>query len=147
MAASDAAQALEELVEISSQIEGAVLLEADGKLAASTYPDPGRGERVAAAATELLRAADESQARAERAALGQLVVELPDGAVVCVREDGRTGAAGPVKEPTVGLVLSALRTTRRLAGDAKPEPEPAKPKRKPATPKKDEPKDEDVADA
>jgi predicted regulator of Ras-like GTPase activity (Roadblock/LC7/MglB family) len=145
VAASDAAQALEELVEISSQIEGAVLLEADGKLVASTYPDAARGERVAAAATELLRAADESQARAERAALGQLVVELPDGAVVCVREDGRTVAAVTVKEPTVGLVLYDLRTTLRLAGDAKPEP--AKPKRKPATPKKDEPKDEDVADA
>jgi hypothetical protein len=49
-----------------------------------------------------------------------------------------------VKEPTVGLVLYDLRTTLRLAGDAKPEP--AKPKRKPATEKKDEPK-EDGADA
>lgn len=125
MAAADAAQALEELVEISSQIEGAVLLAEDGALVASTYPDAGRAERVAAAASELLRAADRSQARAERAAIGQLVVELPDGAVVCVREDGRAVAAVTVKEPTVGLVLYDLRTTLRLAADEKPKRKPA----------------------
>ncbi len=143
MAGSDAAQALKELVEISSQIEGAVLTGPDGKLVASTYDDDSKGERVAAPATELLRAADESQARAERARIGQVVVELPDGAVVCVREDGRTVAAVTVKEPTVGLVLYDLRTTLRLAA----EEEPAKPKRKPAAKKKAAPKEEDAADA
>ena len=132
MAAADAAQALEELVEISSQIEGAVLLAEDGALVASTYPDAGRAARVAAAASELLRAADESQARAERAAIGQLVVELPDGAVVCVREGGRAVAAVTVKEPTVGLVLYDLRTTLRLAVDEKPKRKPAARKKAPA---------------
>jgi len=144
VAAADARQALEELVEISSQIEGSVLLAEDGTLFASTYGDTGRSERVAAAATQLLRAADESQARAERATLGQVVVELPDGAVVCVRENGRTVAAVTVKEPTVGLVLYDLRTTLRLATDADAKPE--KPKRKPPAKKKAAPK-EDAADA
>jgi predicted regulator of Ras-like GTPase activity (Roadblock/LC7/MglB family) len=114
----DAAQALEDLVEISSQIEGAVLTGPDGALVASTYDDAARGERIAEAAAELMRAADESQARAERAGITQVVVELPDGAVVVVREEGRAVAAVTVEEPTVGLVLYDLRTTLRLAADA-----------------------------
>jgi predicted regulator of Ras-like GTPase activity (Roadblock/LC7/MglB family) len=149
VAGPDAAQALEELVEISSQIEGAVLTAQDGKLVASTYGDTARGERVAAAASELLRAADESQARAERAPITQLVAELPEGAVVCVRENGRTVAATTVKEPTVGLVLYDLRTTLRLAGEAEPERavKPRKsPARKPAA-KTDEPEQKDEAGA
>lgn len=144
MTAADTTRALEELVEISSQIEGAVLLAEDGALVASTYGDGARSERVASAASELLRAADDSQARAERAAIGQVVVELPDGAVVLVRENGRTVAATTVKEPTVGLVLYDLRTTLRVAADE--EPKDAKPKRKPAA-KKAAKEDEADADA
>jgi predicted regulator of Ras-like GTPase activity (Roadblock/LC7/MglB family) len=141
----DAAQALEDLVEISSQIEGAVLTGADGALVASTYDDAARGERVAEAAAGLLRAADESQARAERAGITQVVVELPDGAVVVVREEGRAVAAVTVEEPTVGLVLYDLRTTLRLAADAeksaatKAAPRKASPKK--AAPRK---KDDDA---
>ena len=144
MAVLDAAQALADLVEISSQIEGAVLTGPDGKLVASTYDD-ARGARVATAATGLLAAADASQARAERTAISQLVVELPDGAVVCVREGERAVAAVTVKEPTVGLVLYDLRTTLRLAGDA--ETEEAKPKRTPAARKAAPKKKEGEADA
>lgn len=153
MAGSDPAQALQDLVEISSQIEGAILTGPDGKLVASTYDDAARSERVAAAATELLRAADESQARAERAALGQVVVELPDGAVVLVREDGRTVAAVTVKEPTVGLVLYDLRTTLRLASDADAGADAGQARekktaaRKPDAKKKAASKQEDAADA
>jgi predicted regulator of Ras-like GTPase activity (Roadblock/LC7/MglB family) len=131
----DAAQALEDLVEISSQIEGAVLTGPDGALVASTYDDAARGERVAEAAAGLLRAADESQARAERAGITQVVVELPDGAVVIVREEGRAVAAITVEEPTVGLVLYDLRTTLRLAADAR---KPAATKQ--AAPRKASPK-------
>ena len=47
----DAAQALSDLTEVSSQIEAAVVLDANGKTLASTL-DVGRGEELARAAQE-----------------------------------------------------------------------------------------------
>ena len=113
----DAAQALADLAEVSSQIESAVLAEAGGQVAASTFADPERGERVAAAALELLRAADASAAASERAALSQLVAETPAGAVFVVRDGERVVAAVTGPEPTVGLVSYDLKTCLRLAAE------------------------------
>jgi predicted regulator of Ras-like GTPase activity (Roadblock/LC7/MglB family) len=54
----DAAQALADLTEISSQIEGAVLAEADGKVVASSFADATNGEGSDEAARLLQLARD-----------------------------------------------------------------------------------------
>ena len=122
----DAAQALADLTEVSSQIEGAVFVEANGKLLASTFPGE-RGAAVGAAAVGLLRSAEASPASGDRAALTQVVASLPTGAVFVVRSGERLVAAVTGRDPTVGLILYDLKTCLRLAEE---EAEASKPKRR-----------------
>ena len=112
----DAAQALADLVEISAQIEAAVLAEANGTVLASTLADEERSQAVARDAAELLRAA--AGAAGEPV---QLEAAVPDGSVFVVRDDERLLAAVTGRDPTAGLVLYDLKTCLRLAGEtAKP---------------------------
>jgi predicted regulator of Ras-like GTPase activity (Roadblock/LC7/MglB family) len=110
----DAGQALADLAAVSSQIEGAVLLQEDGTLLASTFADNGRSQAVAARARDLLRTARESRAASGRAELSQVLVATPAGAVFLVREGERAVAAVTGREPTVGLVFYDLKTCLRL---------------------------------
>jgi len=88
----DAAQALADLTEISSQIEAAVVAEADGKVLASTFADDARAERLATASRTLLAAAE--QVRGESGApLAQLEAATADGSVLVVRDGERLIAA------------------------------------------------------
>lgn len=102
----DAAQALGELRELSSQITAAVVLDgAGGVLAAS--PEH-RGESLAAGATELLGAAADLGSGGRE--VTRVEVELEEGAVFVVREDELTVAATTGPDPTSGLVVYDLRT-------------------------------------
>jgi len=131
----DAAQALADLIEVSSQIDGAVLLGPGDEVSASTW-DGDRGARVAAAARALVDAAKEAQGGSE---LTQLHAASETGAVFCVREGDRTVAAVTTPDPTVGLVFYDLRTTLRLAAE-QAEEKAAKPRaRKPPRKKEPEP--------
>lgn len=112
----DAAQALADLTEISSQIEGAVLAEADGKVLASTFSQGVRGEDVARAAAELVRAAEGTRPQ-DAVGLAQIQAATPLGSVFVVRDDARFIAAITAPEPTVGLVFYDLKTCLRLAAD------------------------------
>ena len=112
----DAAQALADLAEISSQIEGAVLAEADGKVVASTFTQGERGAEVARAAVELVRAAEGTRPQ-EGTGLAQIQAATPLGSVFVVRDDARFVAAITAPEPTVGLVFYDLKTCLRLAAD------------------------------
>ncbi|HWM14549.1 MAG TPA: hypothetical protein VNO56_08715 [Gaiellaceae bacterium] len=112
----DAAQALADLVEISAQIETAVLAEANGTVLASTLADDERAQAVARDAVELLRGA--AGAGGEPV---QLEAAVPEGSVFVVRDDERLVAAVTGRDPTAGLVLYDLKTCLRLAGeDARP---------------------------
>jgi len=112
----DAAQALADLVEISAQIETAVLAEANGTVLASTLADEERAQAVARDAVELLQAA--AGAAGEPV---QLEAAVPEGSVFVVRDDERLVAAVTGRDPTAGLVLYDLKTCLRLAGEnAKP---------------------------
>jgi predicted regulator of Ras-like GTPase activity (Roadblock/LC7/MglB family) len=112
----DAGQALADLTEISSQIEAAVLAGADGSVDASTFAEEERGQAAAAAAVELLRAAD--QARTEGGdRLVQLQAAMPEGSVFVVRDEKRLVAAVTGAEPTAGLIFYDLKTCLRLAGE------------------------------
>lgn len=128
----EAAQALADLTEISSQIQSAVLADTSGTVIASTFSDPARGEQVAKAAAELLQGAEE----AGREGLVQLEAALADASVFIVREGSHFVVAVTGPDPTVGLVFYDLRTCLRLI--AEEEKEPPKAKRAPRRAKKEE---------
>jgi predicted regulator of Ras-like GTPase activity (Roadblock/LC7/MglB family) len=124
----DVAQALADLTEISSQIEAAVLFDADGSLEGSTLADDGQAKALADAAARLLEQAD--ALRGEDAPVTQIEAATGDGCVFVVRDGDRRIAATTVANPTVGLVFYDLKSCLR---DSTPED---KPKRR--RPKKEE---------
>jgi predicted regulator of Ras-like GTPase activity (Roadblock/LC7/MglB family) len=127
----DAAQALQELTEISSQIEAACLFDAQGQTIASTLPDGPVTDRFVAAARTLL---DESDALAHDPATGrlhQLEAATLGGSVFVVRDADRAVAAVTRPEPTSGLVFYDLKSCLRAAAtdgdeDGKPRPKSRK---------------------
>lgn len=122
----DAAQALADLVEISTQIETAVLVDAQGKVAATNLADASRADSVARAAGDLLAAAEESMSGSERSEkLVQLQAATPEGCVFVARDDERVVAAVTVPDPTVGLVFYDLKTCLRHAAGEELAPKPA----------------------
>ncbi len=108
----DAAQALADLTEVSSQIEGAVLAEANGSLLAETWGDAGKAERVSRGAADLLEEA--RAAGRDGAELVQVVAETAAGAVFVLRSERHLLAAVTVPQPTVGLISYDLKTCLRL---------------------------------
>ena len=121
----DAAQALAELTELSSQIERAVLLRADGSVLGATPDDAGAAEPLATAALELLAAAFELRSTPQE--VSRVEVELAEGALFVLHEGGRTIAAVTGPQPTSGLVVYDLRTCLERVT------EPDKPKRRRTT--------------
>jgi predicted regulator of Ras-like GTPase activity (Roadblock/LC7/MglB family) len=122
----DAARALADLTEISSQIEAAVVLDKDGSLLGSTLADEARANELARAARELLAAAESAAGDKE---LAQVEVATTEGSVFVVRDDERTIAATTTPEPTVGLVFYDLKSCLRSiaeSGDTKPKRRPRK---------------------
>ena len=113
----DAAQALADLTEISSQIETAVLVDAGGAVLGSTLEDEGRSQRIAEAALRLL----EQAGQAERAPV-QLEAATPAGSVFVVRDAERTIVATTGPEPTDGLVFYDLKSCLRSVDEPKPKP-------------------------
>jgi predicted regulator of Ras-like GTPase activity (Roadblock/LC7/MglB family) len=107
----DVAQALADLTEISTQIEAAVLFDADGAVEGSTLKDEVAAKGLAAAAAQLLDRAD--ALRSGEAAVTQVEVALGDGAVFVVRDGARRIAATTVANPTVGLVFYDLKSCLR----------------------------------
>jgi predicted regulator of Ras-like GTPase activity (Roadblock/LC7/MglB family) len=114
----DAAQALADLTEISSQIEAAVLFDENGAVLGSTLADAGAAQALARAAGELLERAGEF--RSEGGTVTQLEAATGDGSVFVVRDDGRRIAATTGPDPTVGLVFYDLKSALRGADQAKP---------------------------
>jgi predicted regulator of Ras-like GTPase activity (Roadblock/LC7/MglB family) len=112
----DAAQALADLVEISSQIEAAVLLAADGGVEATTLADSARADQLARLAQDVVAGAEALDSREAT----QIEVALLDGSVFVVRSEGRTILATTRPDPTVGLVLYDLRSCLRNAAGGAP---------------------------
>ena len=116
----DAAAAVADLKEISSQVETAAVFADDGSVLASTFADDAAAERLARDARELLAAAAEAPTASGRT-ITQLEVALPEGSVFVVRDGTRAIAATTAAQPTAGLVLYDLRACLR-ALDAPPQP-------------------------
>jgi predicted regulator of Ras-like GTPase activity (Roadblock/LC7/MglB family) len=121
---AETAPALTELTEISTQIKTAVVLDREGTVLAATVDDDRAG-RLAGAALELFRTADEKRERD----LVQLDVALQGGSVFVVRDADRLIAATTAPEPTVGLVFYDLKSCLRALGETAEKPKP-KPKRR-----------------
>jgi predicted regulator of Ras-like GTPase activity (Roadblock/LC7/MglB family) len=133
----DAAQAIADLTEISSQIESVVLLDGKGTVAGSTFADDAAATRFAEASQALLDAAEALREGGEP--LTQLEAETPEGSVFVLREGDRLIAATTVPDPTVGLVFYDLKSALRAAEDAKPKRNPrARAPKKTTKPAKDD---------
>ena len=129
----DAAQALADLTEISSQIEAAVLFDENGEVAGSTLAREESARELAQAAAELLERA--GALRSEGVEVTQLEASSHEGSVFVVRDGVRRIAATTGPSPTVGLVFYDLKSA--LRGTAEPEPA-EKPKRRAPRKKKDD---------
>lgn len=101
----DAAQALGELMELSSQITEAVVLDGDGVVLASSAGD---STKLTTAIHELVAAA--ADLGKEGRDVTRVEVELDGGAFFVVREGGHTVGATTGPDPTSGLVVYDLRT-------------------------------------
>ena len=128
--------ALAELTDISTQIEAAVLFDADGKVVAATIPEE-RAARVATSAKALL----EQAGQIGEGELTQVEASTADGSLFVVRDGPTMIAASTSAGPTAGLVFYDLKSALRAAAKPKPKPKPkpkaaAKPKPKRTTPPK-----------
>jgi len=118
----DAAQALVELKELSSQVERAVVLDAEGAVLGSTTTDEGATEALATAALFLVAAARDLQPSSGDVTLAE--VELAEGGLFVLRDEKHAIAATTGPSPTAGLVVYDLRTCLRALN------EPAKKRRR-----------------
>jgi predicted regulator of Ras-like GTPase activity (Roadblock/LC7/MglB family) len=113
----DAAQALADLTEISSQVEAAVLFDEGGAVTGATLPEEDAAE-LARAAGELL---DRATSLAEGHEVTQVEASTPGGSVFVVRDGARRIAATTAPDPTTGLVFYDLKSCLRDSGaEAKP---------------------------
>jgi predicted regulator of Ras-like GTPase activity (Roadblock/LC7/MglB family) len=122
----DAAQALRELTELSSQVASAVVLDAEGAVLASAPEDDAAGTRLAASARELVQAA--AGLGAGTGEVTRVEVELDEGALFVVSEGGHTVAATTGPRPTSGLVVYDLRTCAQSLASAPKKRRTRKPK-------------------
>jgi predicted regulator of Ras-like GTPase activity (Roadblock/LC7/MglB family) len=107
----DAQQALADLTEISSQIQGAVVFDEAGKVAAATLEDSRRADELAQAAAALVGAAE--AVKTGESALTQLEVATGEGSVFVVRDGKTVIAATTGSNPTAGLVFYDLKSALR----------------------------------
>ena len=103
----EAAQALGELMELSSQITTAVVLDAEGSVLAASSDDSAAAALAASAADLVAAAADLG---VDGRDVTRVEVELEEGAIFVVREGAHTIAATTGASPTSGLVVYDLRT-------------------------------------
>ncbi|HEY5059729.1 MAG TPA: hypothetical protein VII51_12030 [Gaiellaceae bacterium] len=125
----DAAQALADLTEISSQIDAAALFDADG-IQGSTLADEGAARSLVEAATALLEGA--AAFRSGGGDVTQLEASTHEGSVFVVCDGPRRIAATTGPDPTAGLVFYDLKSCLRGAAAEPPKP---KRRRRPAEPK------------
>jgi predicted regulator of Ras-like GTPase activity (Roadblock/LC7/MglB family) len=124
----DAASALADLTEISSQVDAAVVFAADGAVAASTFADEGRTEKLARVGRSLLEEAERVPTGRERK-LTRVEVVLPEGNVFVARGSGSSIVATTSPTPASRLVFHDLETCLGAVAEAVEQPAPPKPRR------------------
>jgi predicted regulator of Ras-like GTPase activity (Roadblock/LC7/MglB family) len=113
----DAAAAIAELRELSTQIESVVISSREGSPIASSVPADDTG-RIVESARALADGADQVRRDLGRDALAQLQAATPEGSVFVVVDEQRMAVATTGADPTVGLVFYDLKMLlRQLAHD------------------------------
>lgn len=120
----DAAEALADLTELSTQIRAAVMLDVRGEVAAAAGTGTESAAAMARGVRELLAAAEVAMGEEPREPIVQLQAAAPEGCVFVVRDDERVVAAVTGVDPTVGLVFYDLKTCLRHAAGEKLAPKP-----------------------
>ena len=105
----DAAQALADLTEISSQVIHVAIVDGDGAIMATTIGDEARAKRFVDGVRELLGEADRLGQARGLPGLAQLEAATLDGSIFVVRRGDRLVAATTRPDPTVGLVFYDLK--------------------------------------
>ena len=113
----DAAQALADLTEISSQVVHVSIVDEKGAVLATTIGDASRASRFVEGVTSMLDEAEELRRSRGLPDLSQLEAATLEGSVFAVRRDGRVIAATTRPDPTVGLVFYDLKHCLRSIGD------------------------------
>ncbi|MEO5576809.1 MAG: hypothetical protein ABIR67_01815 [Gaiellaceae bacterium] len=119
----DAASALADLTEISSQVEAAVIVDSEGAVLASTIAEETGTERLVRAGLALVEAADSQFGTGSRT-VTELEVALRGGSVFVARQDGLALVARTSAGPSSGLVLYDLGTCLRTLAEARSKPKP-----------------------
>ena len=123
----DAAQAIGELMQLSSQITAAIALGEDGSVLASSTDDQAAVASMSSSTLDLVSAA--ADLGPDGGEVTRVEVELEEGAFFVVREGDRTVAATTGPKPTSGLVVYDLRTCAQAIDSApKKKRGPRKPK-------------------
>lgn len=108
----NADQALQELLEVSPQIEAAVIVNRSGKQLAASPGGSGTSP-LANLSTKLLDAAEQARIELGREPVVQCEVATGDGNVFVVADQQHVVSAVTSSEPTVGLVFYDLKTALR----------------------------------
>lgn len=108
----EAAQALAELMELSTQIEVALVTTTTGEVVAASVSGE-RATELAGAAADLVTMADRVRADLGREALSQLQAATAEGSVFAVVDRDRVAVAVTGPDPTAGLILYDLKTLLR----------------------------------
>jgi predicted regulator of Ras-like GTPase activity (Roadblock/LC7/MglB family) len=113
----DAAQALADLTEISSQVVHVAIVDGEGAVLATSIADAGRAARFVQGVATLLEEADNLRQARGLPSLSQLEAATLEGSVFVVQRDGRIIAATTRPDPTVGLVFYDLKHCLRSIDD------------------------------
>jgi hypothetical protein len=132
----ETADALADLLEISSHIQAAVLADPGGGVTGSAGLDDARAASLAGTARQLLDAT--TGIRGEGSPVAWVEASFPEGGLFVVRDGERVVAATTTPEPPAALVLYDLRSVLKATA-----PEPPKPRRR--TPRAKKSEDSDVA--
>lgn len=114
-----ARDALQDLLDVSPQVEAAVLLTRGGNLLASSLEGKAKvGERLAELAVRVLAEAESARTELGREPVSQCELATGDGHVFVVGDAERVVLAVTAIEPTVGLVFYDIKTALRAVRDA-----------------------------
>lgn len=116
-----ASSALAELLEVSPQVDAAVILQRDGATLVASAPQTvsRSAERLGATCVRIVEAAELARRELGREPVVQVEVATPDGHVFVVSDSTWIVAAVTDADPTVGLVFYDLKTALRTVREAR----------------------------
>jgi len=117
-----ASNALDELLDVSPQVDAAVILQRDGSRPQLVASAPAASDRMADrfgdTCVRILAAADRARDELGREPVAQVEIASADGHVFVVADNAWIVAAVTAADPTVGLVFYDLKTALRTVREA-----------------------------